>query len=360
MIDRRLFLMGGAAATALAPRVVRAATGAKVRAATGAKVRAVDAIAVPSGFNGVIAYARGGRIEHCRAIGYADVEAGVPMTADTRIRWGSASKWLTSVAALRLAEQGKLRIDAPIGTYLPNFRSDTGRQVRVDHLLSNTSGIPDLLTRQIATEPALRTSTAQPADIVARFANGDLAFAPGAGWDYAALNWAIVADILERVSGTAFPDLLHRLVFDPLRMRGAGLVQAGRPAIPQLAAAYATVAPPVRKMVTVPPFLAASGNVAGTVRDAVNAAHGIVHGPLLTPASRRDLMRVRWPAQDYALGGRVQAIGGELWAWETGKVQAYRTHIAHRLSRSETIVVFNTTDMEQSAIAAWVESIAIA
>ncbi len=67
---------------------------------------------------------------------------------------------------------------------------------------------------------------------------------------------------------------------------------------------------------------------------------------------------IRWPEQEYALGGRVHSIDGDLWAWETGKVQGYRAHIAHRLGRSETIVIFNTTDIEQSEISSWVEAIA--
>lgn len=350
MIDRRAFFLGSAA---LAANSTLSARGV----GTG-KGRAIEAIPLPGGFNGLIAYAREGRIEHLRTAGFADIEAKQPFSSSSAIRWGSASKWLTSVAVLRLVEQGRLKLDAPIQTYLPQFRGDTGQSVQVQHLLSNTSGIPDLLTRQIASEPALRTSTASTADIVARFAGGDLSFAPGDGWDYAALNWAIVAQILEQVAHEPFPVLMKHLVMQPLGMSGAGFVQSHQPPVPGLAAAYASVVPPIRKMTTVPAFLAASGNVAGTVNDAVRAAHGIFHGSLLSATSRMQLLKIRWPAQEYALGGRVHPIGSDLWAWETGKVQGYRTHIAHRIDRSETIVVFNTTDMEQSLIGARVETVA--
>ncbi len=350
MIDRRAILLGSAA--------MAASSTVSARGVANDKHRAIDGITLPDGFNGLIAYARGGRIRHLRTAGFADVEAIRPFSAASAIRWGSASKWLTSVAALRLAEQGRLRLDTPIRTYLPQFRADTGQGVQVQHLLSNTSGIPDLLSRQITFEPALRTSTAATADIVARFASGDPTFAPGNGWDYAALNWAIVAQILEQASGEPFPALMRRLVLQPLAMSRAGFVQSDQPPVPGLAAAYASVVPPVRKMLSVPAFLAASGNVAGTAHDAVRAAHGIFHGPLLTKASRMELTRIRWPEQEYALGGRVHPIAGDLWAWETGKVQAYRTYIAHRLEQSETIVVFNTTDMDQSQIGTWMETIA--
>lgn len=350
MIDRRAVLASGAA-MGLAG-VVRAAPSPSPQA------RVIDALALPVGFNGLLAHGRGGRVAHLRCSGFADVEARRPVTAATRFKWGSASKWLTSVAVLRLVEQGRLDLDAPIARYLPDFRAETGARLKLRHLLSNTSGIPDLLSRQLKTEPELRFSTATSAEIVARFGHGDLAFAPGEGWDYAALNWAIVGAIITRVTGEGVPATVGRLVLDPLKMRGAGFAQVDQPAMPQLAAAYTGTIPPTRKMTPVPGFVAASGNVAGTVDDAMRAAHGIFNGGLLRPAMRRELTTIRWAPQDYALGGRVQAIDGALWAWETGKVEGYRAHIAHRLDRSETIVIFNTTDMVQSDIASWVEAIA--
>lgn len=351
MIDRRALLAGGlalgAASTLSAGR-------------PNAKRRAIAGVRLPPTFNGALAYGKAGTVAHVRYVGMADIEAGKVIAPGTQYKWGSASKWLTTVAVLRLVERKRLSLQAPITTYLPDFRHDTGERVSLQHVLSNTSGIPDLLTRQLASEPELRTSTATAASIVARFGGGDLAFVPGAGWDYAALNWAIVAALLERLTGEPLARTVARLVLQPLGMTATGFAQVDQPAMPNLAAAYGSVMPPVRKMATVPPFLAASGNVASTVQDAMRAAHGIFHGPLLSAASRRELTTIRWSEQDYALGGRVHRIGGDFWAWETGKVQGYRAHIAHRLGLSETVVIFNTTDIEQSEIDRWVEAIAIA
>ncbi|URW75629.1 beta-lactamase family protein [Sphingomonas donggukensis] len=352
MIDRRTILAGSVLLGATSRAWGRPASAGTSRS------RAIDGIALPANFNGLIAHARAGRVEHVRCVGMADIESAVPITPTTQFRWGSASKWLTSVAVLRLAERGVLSIDAPIKTYLPDFRHDTGDRVLLRHLLSNTSGVPDLLSRELASEPGLRTSSATAAAMVARFGAGDPTFAPGQGWDYAALNWVIVAAIVERLTGTPLAANVERLVLRALGMTGAGFAQDGQPPMPRLAVAYGSAVPPVRKMSPAPAFVAATGNVAGGVRDAVRAAHGIFHTGLLRAPSRTALTQVAWPAQEYALGGRVHLIDGAPWAWETGKVGGYRTHIAHRLARSETIVVFNTTDMDQSAIGAWVETIA--
>ncbi|QAY78358.1 serine hydrolase [Sphingosinicella sp. BN140058] len=355
MIDRRHFI-AGATALAISGRA-NAAARQRTNPAIAAAVQRLD---LPSDFSGIIAHAVKGRIDFLRTYGWADVEARIPVDAETKFAFGSASKWLTSVAVLRLAEQGALRLDAPIATYLPDFRPDTGSRVTLDHLLSNTSGIPDLLSRQLKSEPELRTSTASAAAIVSRFGGGDLAFAPGDGWDYAALNWVIVRAIVERITGEAFEAVVERLVFKPLGMSRTVFANGGKDKVTGMAAAYQTLDPPVRKMSPVPAFAGASGNVAGTAADAVRAAHGIFATKLLRDASRRELVRIRRADQEYALGGRIHRIGNADWGWETGKVDAYRAHIAHRLDGDRTIVIFNNGDLGQTPIGGWVETLAAA
>ena len=350
MIDRRMLMAGGLALGATSTLA------AKPSAPT--KRAAIDAIQLPATFNGTIAYGRSGDVAYARYAGLADIEAGKAISPHTQFKWGSASKWLASVAVLRLVEQKRLSLDAPIVTYLPDFRHDTGEQVLLKHVLSNTSGIPDLLSRQLAKEPELRTTNASAASMVARFGGGNLSFVPGKGWDYAAINWAIVAAIIERLTGEAFPQSVAKLVLRPLGMSATGFAQAGQPPMPNLAAAYGSDMPPVRKMAPNPPFIAASGSTASTVRDAVRGAHGIFHGSLLNATSRRELTTLRWPDEEYALGGRMHPIDGNPWAWEIGKIQGYRALIAHRLDQSETIVIFNTTDISQSQISEWAEAVA--
>lgn len=351
MIDRRKLIAGG-----LASGMATAVFAGK----PSTKHLAIERIVLPPSFNGILAYGRQGRVEHVRCVGLADLEAGRPVTPHTRFKWGSASKWVATAAALRLVERNRLSLDAPVTAYLPEFRRDTGDRVLIRHLLSNTSGITDLLVPAINADRSLLASTDTPASILARYGAGDLKFAPGAGWDYTPLNWVIVAAVLERVTGTPIAELVRQTIFQPLHMTEAGYAQVGQPAMPELAAAYGSVVPPVRKMTAVPAFLAGSGNTASTVTDAVRAAHGIFHTALLGAGSKRELTRLHWTDQEYALGGRVHPIGDEPWAWETGKVEGYRAMIAHRLSRSETVVIFNTTDMAQSQIAGWAEAIAIA
>lgn len=350
MIDRREFIGGGVAFGATAPAFARGRT----------EIGRVIDVGRPAGFSGAVLFARGGRTEVVQTFGYADWSARTPVTRATRFAFGSGSKWLTSVAVLKLVEAGRLGLDRPVTAYLPDFRRDTGERVTVRHLLSNTSGVPDLLARAMRDEPGLRTARYGAAAVVALFAGGDLAFQPGDKFDYAALNWVVVNAIVERVTGEPFPNAMRNLVFKPLGLGTLALASDGWAAVPGMARAYASVSPPVAKMAPVPAFVAASGNFVGTAHDAMRAAHGVFATGFLRPASRAALTEIRWPAEGYALGGRVRAIGGERWAWETGKVQGYRALIAQNLARDETIVVFNNTDTDQSVIATWAERIATA
>lgn len=317
----------------------------------------VDGFAREQGLNGIVAHGTHGRCDFIRAFGYADARAQRLITPVTRFALGSASKLLTTVAVLRLVEQGRLDLDRPITAWLPDFRADTGARVTLRRLLSNTSGIPDQLNAAVGTDPALRASTEGSAPMVARYAGGDLAFAPGQGWDYALLNWVIVHAILEGVTGQPFAAVLDRFVFRPLAMRHTGLVDTigGRSA--EVASAYSSPAFTTSKMAAVPPFAAASGNVFATAGDAIRAAHGVFATSLLSKGMRRELTTVQWQPEDYALGGRVRLINGRRWAWEPGKTQGYRALIAQELEGDRTIVIFNNTDMAQATIAMLAEAL---
>ncbi|WP_419810139.1 serine hydrolase domain-containing protein [Sphingomonas sp.] len=348
-IGRRA-VVGGIGALAMLP--------ARATRPTSATGSIVSSFAREHRFNGIVACATRGRRDFVEAFGWADVESRRPIGLTTRFAFGSASKWLTTVAVLRLVEQGRLDLARAIGTWLPAMRETQGGAVPLRHLLSNTSGIPDRLAAALRADPSLRASTEGSAPIVARLGPGDVAFAPGTGWEYSALNWVIVHALLERVTGLPFAGILDRLVFAPLGMWRAGLVdtRGGRDAA--TASAYATLDPLKPKMAPLPPFVAASGVVFATVDDALRAAHGIFSGALLSARSRAALTTIAWAQEDYALGGRVRTIGGRRWAWEAGKVEGYRALIAHDLIGDRTIVIFNNTDVAQATISSLAESLA--
>src|SRR5688572_7000609 len=93
-------------------------------------------------FNGAALVAEGGKVIYKQGFGMANMEWGVPVAPDTRFRLGSITKQFTAVLTLQLVEQGKLKLDARLSDYLPDYRPDTGQKVTIHHLLTHTSGIP--------------------------------------------------------------------------------------------------------------------------------------------------------------------------------------------------------------------------
>jgi len=190
-----------------------------------------------------------------------------------------------------------------------------------------------------------------------RFALGDLTFEPGSQFDYSALNWVIVRAILERVTGKPFAALMRELVIKPAGSKGIGIAANGFGNVYGLAPAYRSTNPPIRKNDPVPAFAAASGSFYANTSELIMAAHRIFGSRLLSAASRRALLAVRVPEEGYALGGRVRVVNGRAWAWETGKVGGYRTHLAHDVKGDRSIAVLGNTDMAQSTISTLVDKL---
>lgn len=338
---RRQFMAGGAGllAAGLCP------------VAAGAADDRLSAFASATPFYGLVMRARAGVPVDARCIGLANIEEGRPVRLDTLFAIGSISKWLTATTLLRLSDQGRLVLDAPIATYLPYFRADVGGKVTLRHLLCNASGIPNGFTPAVKADPALRSQPLTTEDGIRRFCQGDLAFQPMERFDYALTNWIILVGVVEQVTGQPFQQAVKRLTLDPLGLTRTAADSATAEA-PETAISYASLNPPSRRTEPRLPMLAASGGYLSTAPDLLRAAHGIFDTDFLSPAARRDLLTVQ--IEDYALGGRIKMLRVEgqprRFAWETGRVLGYRSVLAHRLDNAETLIILNNTDLSQKAL----------
>lgn len=320
----------------------------------------VDAFVEANRFNGIIRYRSDGAGDFSGAYGMADIEAGRRASSDTIYPLASISKWFSSVAVLRLVDQGKLDLDGTISDYLKFYRSDTGSKVRLRHLLSNASGIPNGFGPMVQADPGIWTKTFTTEEAIHAFSSGDLAFEPGSRFSYDFTNWIIVKGIVETVTGVDFARAVQQLVFAPL---GLSAIRPGyEPEVRALAAAgYATADPPVRKMYPQSVYTLASGGYYGTAAGLIDAARGIYGSGFLGAESLKALSRVLVPEEDYALGGRVKSldIGGAAtsFAWQTGRVDGYRSLLAHRLDGKASLVVLNNTSLGQKDIDLFAEAL---
>jgi CubicO group peptidase (beta-lactamase class C family) len=159
------------------------------------------------------AVAARGRILWSEAFGLADREAGVRATTDTRFGIGSITKSLTMALAGRLADQGRLDLDAPVERYLPGF-PHAGRGITTRLIGGHLSGLGDafananrLTTRHYDTVSAL-------AAILEEAPRGPA----GAEHFYGTGTYTVIAAVIEEASGEPFAAAMRRHVLEPLGM----------------------------------------------------------------------------------------------------------------------------------------------
>lgn len=177
------------------------------------------------------------------AAGMSDTAARTPLRPTDRMLAGSVGKTFFAALALRLVQEGRLDLDAPIARYLgtepwfdslPNARRITGRQ-----LMNHTSGLVryELDPRFLADLAAQPDRTFAPLEELRYLFGAPAPFAPGEGWDYSDTNYIVLGMIAERILGTpAYDEMLRRFV-RPLGL--AGTVPQDGPVIPGLAQGYA-------------------------------------------------------------------------------------------------------------------------
>ena len=194
----------------------------------------------------VASVSRGGDVGWVGASGVADLEQNLPMTAGHRFRIYSMTKPIVSVAIMMLVEQGKLRLNDPIGPIIDAFNeptvlvggteekpevSNSPEPIRLWHLLSHTSGmtygfqfnhLSDALYRKAGFEwgwPA-GIDLAQACSILESL---PLRFVPGTGWNYG-MSTDVLGRVLEVIVGKPLDAVLAEMVFEPLAMGDTGFV----------------------------------------------------------------------------------------------------------------------------------------
>lgn len=164
-----------------------------------------------------VVVARGDSIVFARGYGLADAEHEVAVSPATSFRLASVTKQFTAAALLSLVEAGKLSLDDPIGRYLPDV-PEYARRIRVRQLLAHTSGIPDY-------EPLVGNGDGPQVtdrDVLQLLHQVDrLYFTPGASWRYSNSGYALLALIVERVTGESFAAYLRHRIFDRAGMASA-------------------------------------------------------------------------------------------------------------------------------------------
>lgn len=160
---------------------------------------------------------RQGKFSFTRAFGQARSTSTVFVLA-------SISKPMTATGVMLLADRGELMLSDPVHKFIPEFTGGDRDLVTVHHLLTHSSGLPDMLPENVE----LRRRHAPLADFVAATCKTPLLFKPGTKVSYQSMGILLASEIAQRITGTPFREFLRREVFLPLEMKETSLGLGGR------------------------------------------------------------------------------------------------------------------------------------
>jgi CubicO group peptidase (beta-lactamase class C family) len=262
----------------------------------------------------VLLIARRGQIANFEVLGYRDREDGAVMTPDTIFRIASMTKPVTSVAAMLLAEEGKLLIADPVSRYIPAFadlkvasNSDDfnaksltleplRREMTVQDLLRHTSG----LTYAHLTGPHLRQAYESAgvvderqtnAEMAEKLAKVPLAYQPGSTWQYG-VSTDMLGRVVEVASGMSLDRFIGERICKPLGLVNTsfGPIEGSRAAQPRIDS-VSRKRPPMRDTSVRPNWISGGSGLLSTAGDYVHFCQMLLNGGelggtrLLAPAT---------------------------------------------------------------------------
>lgn len=184
----------------------------------------------------VVGVSRAGRPLYRRAFGLASIEHATANTTSTRMRIGSTSKHMTAVAVLMLADEGKLSLDAPIRTYIPELAGPCGSPT-LAQLLTHTGGIRDFFDITGIIFVNRGAATVAPVGLgleTSRRAIGTN-FPPGERMVYSNAGYYLLSIAVQRAGGTGFEAFMRARVFEPLGMFDTASIRSDLEIVPGIA-----------------------------------------------------------------------------------------------------------------------------
>lgn len=191
-------------------------------------------------FSGVAIASLDGDLVFAEAHGIADHARNIPMTLETPINVGSASKMFVAIATAQLRLAGAIEYEHPVARYLPELTDRISDRVTIADLLGHTSGLADF------TQPELweqLRSAENNHDIYEIAAVLDATEQPGGTMRYTNANYVFLGEIIERLTETSFEEHIVSSIFEPAGMESTHFIVAGDRAAGPIAMNYMDVPP---------------------------------------------------------------------------------------------------------------------
>ena len=169
------------------------------------------------GYSGVVSVVKDGKLYCSYAKGM--LEDGTIITTDTPMPIGSVSKQFCACAIMLLQEQGKLSVNDKLEKYFPEYTA--GKEITLHNLLSMRAGVPQFDFDITSMD---KTDEENTKAIMDDTFSKPLVFEPDSMFTYANVNYTLLGNIVEKVSGKKYIDFLRESFFEPLGMTHTGSI----------------------------------------------------------------------------------------------------------------------------------------
>ncbi|MEM1437290.1 MAG: serine hydrolase, partial [Pseudomonadota bacterium] len=254
-----------------------------------------------------------------RGYGTADLEQGTPVEPVTNFRLASITKQFTATAIMLLVEEGALTLDTRLTTVFPDF-NDYAAPITIKHLLQHQSGLPDY--ERLVPETA--TEQVHDRDVLTLMAAVDAGeFEPGTDYHYSNSGYAVLAMVVEKLSGQTFSQFLEERIFSPLGMSNTVAFVDGVSTVPNRALGYTVIDEDIQPSdQSLYSAVLGDGGIYASLNDLYRWDQALYTNALLSAAS---LALMRTPdREDYGFGWRIDRYRGKLRYHHSGSTSGFR------------------------------------
>lgn len=283
-----------------------------------------------------------------QSFGYADIAGKKKNTHNSIFNIASLTKSLTAVGIMRLVEDGKLTLETPISIFFPDFMPNYSKDITIQHLLNNSSGMEANIGRSDESGNGLMPDVFSITfnELLKKFKDSKLKFEPGTGYEYNNFGYLLLAHIIEKVSGQSYASYMEEAIFKPANMKNTAVAafnpnhQKAQPYLGLGMNEFQNFNSPFH-----PSWLQGAADINSTTYDLYKFMKALEKGTLLKVASKNKLYNATQAMgvndKLSGLGWVIDEIEGEKWIYNNGLLPGYASVMGSLPERDIKIIVLS-------------------
>jgi CubicO group peptidase (beta-lactamase class C family) len=323
---------------------------------------------------GAVLVIKDGRAVFARGYGVTDLRTLGKIGVHTNFRLASVSKQFTAITVMLLVHDGRLRYDDRLTDVFPDFPA-YGRAITIRHLLNHTSGLQDyedLMEPDNGASPEKIPQIKDAGVLTLLKQQTATKFVPGTKWEYSNSGYAVLAMIVEKVSGKAFGEFVQERIFGPLKMQNTIAYERGKNEVPHRAYGHSRKEAGWQQTdQSSTSAVLGDGGIYSSLDDLAKWDDGLRHHRLLSevemrpaftpgklePAGRRRYgpagnALFRGKPAEYGFGWFLDSYKGHARMWHFGETVGFRTAFQRFVNDKLSIIVLcNREDVSAEELA---------